>query len=298
MFGRFWVRVVLPLSMVTLLAGGCSLARFGYDAFPWWAMWQLDGYFDLDDGQRVLARQTIDDLRAWHQRSELPQYARLLKQVDERIQKADGGQDDALRPVEFRAWRETLVSSWAPLVDRLSGPTAQLLGSLRPAQVEHLKAKLDEDNRDMVRKYKLDSPKGMAQARADRMIERAEFFLGRLTSDQKRELREMAADLPADENLWLAERQTRQQGLLALIERLRAEKPAPAVGAAWTRDYLMSVTSFQDPQRRERLERAQRASDELTVRVVNEASEAQRRNLSKKLREFAVDFERRAGKAS
>ncbi len=312
------LRWLLPLLFTSLLATGCSLAKFGYDAFPYWAMWQLDGYVDLDDGQRVLARNAIDDLRAWHEQAELPRYARFLKQVDARVQgvgqaahgavqgamegagagtdAAEPGGRDAIRPAEFGEWRQAVIAYWAPLADRVAAPAAVLLTSLTPAQIERLKGRMADDNRDMARKYRIDSPQGIAQARADRFIERSEYFLGRLSGDQKRELRESAARLPAEETLRLAEREERQRALLALIARLQAERPPAAVGQAWTRDYLMSMVRYADPQRREQLERAQRAADEVTARTVNEASDAQRRHLSKRLRDFAADFERRAGR--
>ncbi|MFT3801648.1 MAG: DUF6279 family lipoprotein [Burkholderiaceae bacterium] len=322
------LRWLLCLSVVSLLAAGCSLARFGYDAFPYWAMWQLDRHLDLDDEQRVLARNAIDDLRAWHERAELPQYARFLKQVDARLRGVGGGADgadgppghgavqgaldgsgagtdasvpagdrDAIRPVEFDTWRRTAMARWAPLADQVAGPVTTLLASLKPAQIERLKDRFADDNREMIKKYGLDSPNKVVQARADRIIERAEFFLGRLSAEQKRALREQAAGLPSSEALWLDEREDRQQALLALIARLQAEKPPATVGRDWTRDYLMSVISLDNPRRRQKLEHARQASDEMMVRVVNEASDVQRRHLSKRLNEFATDFERRAGKA-
>lgn len=288
----------LPLVVLILLTSGCSLARFGYALFPTWAMWELDSYLSMDTGQRLMARNAIDELKSWHQRSELPKYAAFLREVDARILTLDST-SSSLGPQDVQQWRDRIQAAWPPIADHLTPAVTRLLASLTPDQVEHLKGKLADANEDALDKYKPDQGAVTVTARVDRWKERAEFFLGSLSGGQRQSLKDAAAAMPPSEAPMLAERRLRQQELLGLIGRLRGL--GEAVNGAertraegWTRDYLLSLVGSHGERVRPVMLQAQQASDALTVRILDDASAAQRKHLSERLLGFASDFEQRA----
>ena len=296
------IRFLLPVLFVGLLATSCSLSRLGLDALPYYANWQLDSYLSLDSEQKAFAEQSIDEFMSWHRRTQLPQYASFLREVDARILKShdstDGKPPDgSLHGGDFDGWRDRIEAAWPPLVDRLAGPATELLSGLRPEQIERLRTRMDEANRDMRKKYRLDTPDGTLKARGDRAVERTRFLLGDLSRQETRTLREEVAALPTDEHALYAEREARQRDLMALIERLQTVKPDRAEGERWTRQYLLTLIVPSDPQRRSALVRNRHAADELMAEVMGRATPDQVRHLSRILRDFAQDFDRRAAKA-
>ena len=295
------IRILIPVLISGLLATSCSFARLGLDALPYYANWQLDSYLSLDSDQKAFAEQSIDELLAWHQRTQLPKYASFLREVDARILKShettDGQQAQApLRGVDFDGWRDRVEAAWQPVIEQVAGPMAELLGGLKPEQVSRLRSKMEQANKDFRKKYRLDSPEGTRKARGDRAVERTEFLLGDLSRQDARTLREEVAALPQDEQVLYAEREARQRGLLSLIERLQTEKPAQADAERWTRDYLGAMFQSSDPQRRAVFDRNRLATDELMAEVVVRATPEQVRHLSRLLKDFAQDFDRRAAK--
>ncbi len=100
-------------------------------------------------------------------------------------------------------------------------------------------------------------------------------------------LRQEVTALPLVHETLLAEREARQQRMLALIGRLQGERPPPETARRWCEAWLLSLWESPDPGRRTRLDQSLRAADALSVSLWAKASEAQRRHLSAKLRDFA-----------
>ncbi len=271
--------VVAWLLAVASLAGGCSMTSFGYNVIPTWAMWQLDSWLDLEDDQRALARARVNQLHVWHRTQQLPQYAAFFRAVDDKV-RTGMDVDDVAR------WRRQVVAAWQPFAREAAPAVAELLVSLKPEQIARLRTKMADANRKWVREHSGSEDKVLA-ARHKRYTERAEFFFGDLTREQSHALRGDVAALPPNDGLMLAERQARQQRLLALIERLHQERPAPEVARKWSEAYLLTLWDSPDRGRQAALEQASRASDALSVTVWSRTSEPQRRHLSGKLREFA-----------
>lgn len=282
------LRLWAPLVATCLAATSCSMARFGYDTLPTWAQWQAQRYFDLDEEQRELVGRHLDELHRWHRRSQLPQYVEFLREVD-----------DGLRsPVDASAigrWRDRIGEAWTPVAERLAPGLADLALTLRPEQIERARKRLDERSEELRREYLPDDGTSREEARAERVVKRAEFFLGRLGRQQKRELEALAAALPASEDTWLTERESRHRRFVALLNRIHRERPPRAEAVRWCRDYLVGMWQANDARRRHRMEAAIAASDQLSAEMLARATPAQRAHLSKLLRGYATDFGTLAG---
>jgi hypothetical protein len=274
-----------------LLFSGCTMARLGYDLLPAWSSWQLDRYLGLDEDQRALVSRRVDEIHRWHRRGQLPGYAEFLGEVEAQLRVATPG---ASEPVAVGRWRLRVTEAWAPLAERLAPAMAELALTLRPDQIERLRRRLAEADEEYREKFLPEKPAERIAARADRVVKRAEFFLGRLEGNQERELRQMAAAMPPTEELWYAERQRRNQALLGLLTRLSRERPPAAEATRQVREALLVFWTPADPGRRQRLDEAVALSDQLSTQLLARASAAQRAHLLKTLRGYAQDFVRLA----
>lgn len=281
------LRLLVPLVATALAATSCSMARFGYDALPLWAHWQIERYFNLDEDQRRIVTRHLDDLHRWHRRSQLPQYVAFLNEVDGRLHTTvDAG--------DIGRWRDRVAQAWVPVAERLAPGLADLALTLQPEQIDHLRKRLRESNEEARERY-LPEDRKPEEARAERVTKRAEFFLGRLGPAQKRNLQALALALPPTEEDWLAEREARQRRFVHLLQRIHRERPTRAEATRWCREVLVSMWHARDTERRERIEQAIVASDVLTAWTIDQATSKQRGHASKLLREYAEDFGRLAG---
>ncbi len=277
------------------------MAKLGYDTLPTWAHWQLERYFLLDDEQRALVGRHIDELHRWHRQAQLPTYVGFLKEVDREItgptrgghhpvRHSAAGEGPAVDAATVGRWRDRVVEAWTPMAERLAPGLAELAVTLRPEQIERLRKRLEDSNAEYREKYLPAKARERQEARADRVIKRAEFFLGRLDKTQERELRALAAELPANEDDWLAERLHRQQALVALLKKLSREKPAHREATRQAKEYLLTMWTSQDARRRARLDDAIAASDALSAQMLARATPSQRAHLQQLLRGYADDF--------
>ena len=266
------------------------MPQLGYGFFPTWAMWQIDRYLGLDADQRALVSRNLDDLHDWHKQSQLPEYAAFLHEVDVQLRQPVDAAD-------IGAWRERIKAIWPPIAARLAPPMAQLLATVRPEQVARMQQRITESNQKLRSEYLPVRGKSRETARADRIIERAEFFLGSLSGPQEAELRKQAADLPATEESFLDEREARQRAFIKLVDRFQREQPAPQAAEKLCHDYLVSLWQGRDAGRRARLDQREAAEDSVSAALLSRATDAQRSYLSSKLLGFAQDFTKLAGAA-
>jgi hypothetical protein len=277
---RFWA----PLVATAIATTGCSMARLGYDTLPTWAHWQVERYLDLDEQQRDIVGRHLDEVHRWHRRSQLPEYGAFLREVDDRLR-------TPVDAADFGPWRDRVGEAWEALADRLAPGLAELGLTLREEQIRRLRERFADSNEKLREELLPARGKTREQARGERLVKRAEFFLGRLTSAQAREITVLAAGLPPTEEAWLAEREARQRGFLRLLEQLRREQPPKAEARRLAREYLAGMWKPHEIRRGQRIERSVEAGDAFAAQVLEIATPRQRAHLSKLLTGFAEDFD-------
>jgi DNA-binding MarR family transcriptional regulator len=279
------------LASVALLVAACSQLQLGYNNADTVVAYALDSYLDLDDGQERLARGSIGALHCWHRRTQLPGYAQLLGDAQRKV----AGPVTAADVLAFNAGMRRALSA---IGEHAAPDLAALALTLKPAQLDRLADKLARDTskarRELVRFAGAES----VEQRVDRYAERAEEWFGRLTPAQRELIRDSLQRRPQAEEAWMRERERRQQELVAVMARIRAEQPPPSTATAWLREYFAELAQPGDAQRRADLEAYREENAELVARLVNSATPSQRATLAKKLRGYAADFDALAAKAA
>lgn len=278
-WGR-WLRAALTLLVALTLAACSVLPRFGYENLPMLAGWRLDHYLDLSAEQKTLARQRLEALQAWHRRTQLADYQDWLQAVQHRL--ATGPVDEA----QLRTWRGEVAARWLPLAEHMAPAVADLARTLTPEQIARLRRALEEDNEKLRKDWLPVDPTERIEVRSKRYLERAERFLGRLTPEQKQLARRMAAEAPDTESIWYAQRLARQQDLLALLERLRRERPDEATATRWVRAHLTDAWMPAGAAQQAGVESSLAAGDEMAAALLARATPKQREHLQRTLQDW------------
>ena len=285
------MRLYAPLVATAIAVAGCSMARFGYEVLPTWIHWQAERHLDLDEEQRTLLGRRVEELHQWHQRTQLPRYAGFLREVESKVESGVDA-DDLAR------WRDRVADAWEPIAERMAPGVAELALTLRPAQVERLRQRLDESTAKSREKMLPDGDAARARARLDRVVDRAEFFLGGLGRAQLRELKPAVDVLPPVEEDWIVEREARNRRLVALLHRIVRDKPTKAEATRMCREFLVTMWIPSEARRRHRIERGIAAGDALSARMLAEATSKQREHLAKLLQRLSGDFDALAARVT
>ncbi|MCS6944621.1 MAG: DUF6279 family lipoprotein [Sutterellaceae bacterium] len=277
-----WIRRVAALVCVAL-AAACSTLRLSYNNADTLLVLALDRYFDLDDAQRQLVRDSARALLAWHRADQLPAYVEFLERISQRVgQRAEV--DDVLRFYEQ-------ANAWLLVLGERAAPSAARLAlTLTPAQIARCEQQLARDNAKAHRVLTADGRRDVLEGRVQRTVERVADWLGSVTKEQQQLIRRSVEQWSREHSWWMEEKERRQRELLALLRRIQQEQPPVEQAARWLAAYVAHVAQPLEAQRQAQLARARRANAELVALMLNHATPAQHAVLLKRLRSYADEL--------
>lgn len=285
---RRWRIIATALVLATL--AGCSALRLAYTQADTAAYWWLNGYFEFDQPQGRRTREVIDEWFAWHQRTQLPDYAALLDRT------AGQMPQDTTAEATCRLWDELLKRVDVALDHGLpgAGGVATMLG---PDQLAAVEAKQAEVNREFRKDYLQDSPEARREAMLERQIERAERLYGRLDEPQRARIADAVAASPFDPERALAERIRRQAEINEALLRIQRDKLTPAQATAALRTIAQHVRVSPDADYRRYAQALTRFNCERTALLHNATTPAQRAHAVERLRGWEADLRQLAASA-
>lgn len=229
---------------LAVCVAGCSAIKFGYGQAPPIAFRWLDKYVDFNDGQELAVRGGLQDWFAWHRKTQLPDYAVLLARA--RVEVLAN-----TTPERACGWWREVKARAAPAIDRALPTMAEVVLTLTPAQLKAIETRYAKNNEEYQDEYLQRDPSKRRESNVDRTADRAEMLYGRLDDAQREIIRRTVAESPFDADVWLAERQRRQQDALQTMRRLAATRPSKAEAQAQIRGYFDRVAnSPREPYRR------------------------------------------------
>jgi len=278
-FRRAGTRAALIVA-VAVSGAGCSILKLGYDWLPTLAVWRADGYLALNADQKGVAQRHLQALQSWHRSTQIDDYVAFVRDVQRRV--AEGPVD----ATDIAGWREAVVQRWRPIAVRVAPAAAEVAGSLEAGQIERLRARLERDNAKVRGEWLPADRAEQLEARVRRYVGRAETLLGPLTDPQRQQVRSMAAEAPTTELRWFSQREYRQQELLAVIERIRTERPPEPVAAAWMREHLIGYGQPVPAAGPAGSGASLTLSDSISAALLAQATPRQREHLNRKLQEW------------
>jgi len=282
---------VLAIAIAALLLTGCSALALFYNRAPTFTYWRLDDYLDLDKAQGPAVRSAIRDWFAWHRAKEVPRYAQLVSSLRVRVmQPASATRICEINDELRAAFRRALAQALPALP-----PLARTLSARQRA---HLAERYAEANADLRETYLDGTPEERRARTTERALDAARDFYGRLDESQRQLIADGIAASPYDPSRWLAEREARQQDMLAILARIAASAPARRDAVAQRAFARFAASLAHSPREayRDYLASLTRYNCEFIARVHASTSEKQRARAARRLADWERDLEAIAGR--
>ena len=275
------------LALATLIGiSGCSTIKVVYnnsdDVLYWW----LDGYADLQDGQKQFTRDALTELQRWHRQQQLPEYVALLRRMQIMA-------PNDITPGQVCAVTEDMKSSFVRVLRHIEPASAQLAGQLSADQLRSVRKRFDKTNKDWRADWLDPNAQDRLNYRTKQAMNRLEDFYGRLDKPQKEALNQWLSSSIFDPVQSYAERERRQADTMQTLQRLSqdghlANKADPA--QALLRGLV--DRSFNSPNERYRAYNRELWNEncEGFAKLHNSTTPAQRQRMVEALRGYETDF--------
>ncbi|MBU3648207.1 MAG: hypothetical protein FGM56_09045 [Limnohabitans sp.] len=276
--------VVLATSM---LLSGCSTIKLVYNQSDDLLYWWIDGYADLQDGQKQFTREALTDLQRWHRQQQLPEYVALLKRLQ-----VMAPQD--ITPAQVCAVTEDMKDSFTRLLRYTEPASAQLATQLSSDQLRSVRKRFDKTNKDWRADWLDPNAEDRLRYRTKQATNRLEDFYGRLDKPQREVLHQWLTHSQFDPALSYAERERRQADTLQTLQRMAAEGNATPAKLEQAQALLRGLVerSFTPPNERARnySKALWQENCEGFARFHNSTTPAQRQRMVEALRGYEADF--------
>jgi CheY-like chemotaxis protein len=267
-----------------VLLSGCSTIKLVYNQSDDLLYWWLDGYADLQDGQKQFTREALADLQRWHRQQQLPEYIALLKRMQ-----TLAPQD--ITPAQVCAVTEDMKDSFIRLLRHVEPATAQLAVQLSPDQLRSVRKRFDKTNKDWRADWLEPNAEDRLRYRTKQATNRLEDFYGRLDKPQREALQQWLSTSQFDPVLSYADRERRQVDTLQTLQRIAQEGTnKPDQVQALLRGLV--DRSFASPNERFRSysKALWQENCEGFAKLHNSTTPAQRQRLVDTLRGYEADF--------
>jgi hypothetical protein len=275
-------RRLLGAALVVIVsgaAGGCGV-KTTYNNLDRLVRWSMDDYMSLDPAQEAFFRGELDTVLYWHRTSQLPVYAKAIRQLDADL--ADGASMEEMFVFrgEMEAWWDRILEASLPL-------STQLMYSATDAQLDQFAVQYAKDIRKYVKPYEKLSPDERRERWARDFRDYFEYLTGSLNADQRAMIVAQSKRFVPDDRSWADYRARYGAALVALVRERRsfiefshAFRTMTFERERWYGDvYSAALASNQDLYR------------DVSLALLESLTVEQRRQLSKTLQELAKDFD-------
>lgn len=280
MSSTVWRRIIGALTLLSsvLLLQGCSAVRLGYANSADIGYWWLDNYLDFQDAQTAAVRPELRKLLAWHRSVELPKLAAELN-------RAQGVLAQSVTPAQVCALQDSSRILLDNSLRRLEAPALPVLLSLSETQLQHLRNRHDRNNADYRARWGGDAA-SRAEQRLKSLRERYDMVYGSLEDAQVEVLRRAIASSSYQFERTMAERQQRQNDMLATLREMLA---SPAQAATRWHLYLQRFGDALDSRDSDYAMTLRQESCATFAAVHNAASAEQRQRAVQRLAGYEKD---------
>jgi hypothetical protein len=278
----FFIRAALFLFAVVL--AGCSVVRLGYANGDTFVYWWLNAYVDFNEDQKSWVKADIEKLFAWHRTTQLKDYAQLLSTIQQRVQHNSITTADV--QTDFAVAKKSAMQMFEKALPELS----KLALSLQPEQIANVEKKFASNNE----KYRRENLTGSLEARQltrfKKVMTHAEYWLGDLTAEQKKQIRAASDARPLNNEVWLNERMQRQQEMIGMLKKIQAERPPREAVTAMLRTYLArSFETFTYAEHKEFFDASSDGMAQMVALIVNVATPEQRQHAVRRAQKWIDD---------
>ncbi|WP_217476695.1 DUF6279 family lipoprotein [Stutzerimonas stutzeri] len=231
-------KALLVVLALTLMVTACSRMNLAYRNLHLLIPWTLDDYLNLNRDQQQRFRTQLREHLRWHCRTQLPSYLVDIEQLQTQVRQ--GTVDDTTLRTGYARARQAIHAIAVEITPTLT----QLLADLDETQVREFNEALADDRRQKQEEYLKPPLDQQIREREERMGERVEHWLGRVSPAQRQRILTWSFALGAQNQRWLDNRARWQQMLSdALADRQgagferRITELLQAPETLWSADY-------------------------------------------------------------
>ena len=259
---------------------GCSSTRLAYNYLDWIISWNLDDYISLDNEQDDWFDQHLDAFLKWHRKDQLPSYIEFIEQF----------QKDAERKLTeeiFKQRFETIEDFLRDIMVRAEPDISHLLMLLTREQAEEFFKNVEKQQKELEKRILGTSDKKREKERIKRTKKMIERFVGKLNSEQEKEITNWVDELIPSYELWMESRRIWQEKLKDVI----IGNEAGTDQREQLRNLIIDFESLWSAEYRNVLEQNRLNTFRLLIRIHSRLSEKQKHRLQKKLEDLKEDLE-------
>ncbi|KAB8039343.1 DUF6279 family lipoprotein [Janthinobacterium aquaticum] len=272
------------LTLMLVLAAGCSSLRLAYNNGDTVLYWWLNAYVDLDRDQKGWVREDIDQLFDWHRKTQLRDYVEILRKGQRQLQGNVTKEDLLADYDEVKHRTQTLLLKAAPEL-------ADLARSLKPEQIAQMEKKFKSNNDDYRKKYLSGDQEKRQQLRYKKSMEQFELWFGSFSSEQEAAIRKASDARPLDNEIWLDERQRRQRNVLNLVQKVQREKLDKDATVALINALIKdSFARLDQSERKAFFDSFEESTANLVLTVIKLATPTQKAHAVKRMQGWIDDF--------
>jgi hypothetical protein len=281
----------LAVAGLAALLLACSAARIGYNNGETISYWWLNSYVDFEGEQKPWVKAHIDELFAWHRKTQLQQYVKLISHL-QRVDLSKITKADLL--ADYEEGRKSVNA----ITDRAAPEFAELALSLTPEQIDNIEKKLEKNNDKFRKDYLRGSVQDKQDFRYKRMMKQAEYWFGDFSHEQQQKLRALSDARPLNNELVMADRIQRQKQLIDLLKKIQSHKPDKEATQQMIRQYIAAaMTHFGNKQYQAFFDQSNEANAALVADMMHMATAEQKRHFINTLQDWVSDFNRLMAKA-
>ncbi len=279
-------RTLYCLCLIALMAvlTACSSLRLAYNHGDTLLYWWIDGYVDLTSEQKGWVKKDIDELFRWHRKTQLHDYVQILQTAQRQLAAGPTQADLQKDYDEIKNRTQLLLFKALPEL-------ADLARSLQPDQIATLERKFAANNAEFRKKNMKGDKEAQQKFRYQKSMEQFELWFGNFTAEQEAQIRKASDARPLDNEIWLEERQRRQNNILAVVRKVQQEKLGKEATMALIHTLIREgFDRLEHSERKAFFDAAEAANIQLILTVIQIATPAQKAHAHKRMQGWIDDF--------
>jgi hypothetical protein len=273
---------IIGVLVASLVLGGCSAVRLGYNNGPTVIYWWLDSYFDFDSEQSLRMRNDLQAVQEWHRKAELPLLAHMLKDLQAIAPKP-------VTPEQVCTLVSDLQTRLHVALERITPTIAAIAPGLQAAQLEHLSQEFERRDRKWREQWIDGTAAERSERRVKQIVERAESFYGTLEPAQLTVVRAHISSSSFDGGRQFQEMQRRHQDAMQVLRKIRTSETPSKQADAEIRNLLVRTVKAPAPAYRRYMEQLTFESCSAMAALHNSSTPEQRTRLVQALKGYEDD---------
>ena len=276
-------KILIIIALAMMLAS-CSVKTL-YNQLDYLIPYYVEGMVSLDDMLEEKLEQRTLVLISWHRNTQLNEYAKWLGDLQRAI-------NQELTEEKLQSHIAQLGNFWQAILLKINEEMALLIPLLNIEQRNELFASLDEKNAEFLEEFVNITNKKRIEKYTERMMDSYENWLGELTGEQKKAIKQVASEMQSTAKLRLEHRRQWQRS----IQRILYLNDDNENKSKALREYFAEYSSQQNTEMDNIVNKNKKRLIRLTLNIVHSMNDEQKEHFMTITNDYIRMFKELASK--